>query len=155
MNVFDYDPIEVGQMSYDEFTAWKNQWTIDFRNISRMIRFQKCQVAEAARYHDLVDNSSYVAAGRCISQRNLQDCKNYARNLMELLEEAKVQRSARRIVNRWTREAEEMENQERHARDFNSAREMYNTIIQNRGVGILLSKLLNQHAQRALNERAS
>lgn len=152
MNVFDFTDAEIADMDGGTFAQWKRQWVSDFTQISRMIRFQKCQVAEAARYHDLVDNSSYVAAGRCISQRNLRDCQSYAHSLMELLEAANIKRRA----NRWNQEVDEKQVQ--HDEDvakitqfldnYELANEMFDKLLNNQDAGLLLIQLLDKHMQK-------
>ncbi len=156
MNVFDFTDAEIADMDGGAFAQWKRQWVSDFTQISRMIRFQKCQVAEAARYHDLVDNSSYVAAGRCISQRNLRDCQSYAHSLMELLEAANIKRRANRIMAQRNQEADEklVERDENEAKisqfldNYALANEMYDKLLNNQGAGLLLIQLLDKHMQK-------
>lgn len=96
MNIFNFTEEEIADMTGREFADWRRQWVKDFRNISAIIRQGKDQVAATSQIFDTIDDSSFMAAARSISQRNLCDSRRYANALMNALDDARaIRREAR------------------------------------------------------------
>jgi len=94
MNIFKTTEPEIGTMDGRSWAEWRAQWVSDFKNISAIIRRSKNEVAGASQIYDTIDNSSFMAAGRSIAQRNLCDSRVYANVLMQTLYEARAIRQS-------------------------------------------------------------